>query len=182
MTEAPTALERSDGPVLLVDVGGVLLLHNHELLAPITARYGGVATAEDFQRAHYAAHNVSRPAHGPEINYYDIFGEYAGIPADRRDEFRDEYVAFHRTRNMCHWPDPEAKRALAAIVDDGIPVVVVSQADGTIDVAAERKRLAKDLAVDVRMARDQVLLPRFEMGFADGWGAALDQLVAIWGS
>lgn len=119
-------------PVLLVDVGGVLLLHNPDLLMPITARYGGVDTYEAFQRAHFACHNLSRSAHGPEIDYYDLFPSCAGIPADRQDEFREEYRAFSRTKNMCNFPDPAAKAELSRIVDAGIPVAVVSQADGTI--------------------------------------------------
>lgn len=123
---------RPGGPVLLVDVGGVLLLHNHDLLAPITSRFGGVSTVQDFQRAHYAAHNASRPARGPQADYFELFPAYAGIPADRQDAFEREYRAFHRTRNMCHWPDPAAKATLARLVDDGVPIAVVSQADGTI--------------------------------------------------
>lgn len=119
-------------PVLLVDVGGVLLLHNHDLLMPITAKYGGVSTVEDFQRAHYACHHASRPASGPTTDYYDIFDQYAGIPEAQREAFREEYRTYSHTRNMCHWPDPAAKQTLTELVAADTPVVVVSQADGTI--------------------------------------------------
>lgn len=127
----PTALP-AHAPVLLVDVGGVLLLHNHELLLPIVARHGGVSTVEEFQRAHFACHHEARPSSGPGTNYFDIFGDHARIPADNRAAFDEEYRAFHRIENRCNWPDPAAKQTLRELVDDNVPVAVVSQADGTI--------------------------------------------------
>jgi len=119
-------------PALLVDVGGVLLLHNHELLAPITARYGGVSDRAGFQRAHYGAHNQSLPARGPAVDYFSVFPSHAGIPEAHREAFEAEYRAYHQTRNMCHWPDPNAKHTLRTLKDEGVPIAVVSQADGTI--------------------------------------------------
>lgn len=127
----PTTPART--PVLLVDVGGVLLLHNHEQLLPIVARHGGLETVEAFHRAHYACHHESRPSSGPGIDYFEIFGDHARIPEANRAAFDEEYRAFHRIRNRCNWPDPAAKRTLQQLVTDGTPVAVVSQADGTIE-------------------------------------------------
>lgn len=121
-----------DKKALLVDVGGVLLLLNSEALAPVIARFGGVTTAEDFYRAHCAAHNASRPTHGETRDYYDILPEFAGVPEPRWKDCTRAYREASSVRNMWHYPDAESKAALASFIDAGIKVAIVSQADGHI--------------------------------------------------
>lgn len=51
---------------------------------------------------------------------------------NRADQTEQGYRAFSQTKNMCSYPDPAAQAELSRIVAAGIPVAVVSQADGTI--------------------------------------------------
>lgn len=178
----------SPQPVLLIDVGGVLLLHNPDILMPITAKYGGPATFDDFQRAHYSCHHESRPAHGPGQDYFDLFPEHAGIPAERREAFDAEYRAAHRTRNLCNWPDPAAKASLQAIVDAGVPVAVVSQADGTIEAMlheAQMCQVGEGAGVPVDTILDSEVVgfnkpdPRFFQLALDRLGARPDQAIHV---
>ncbi|HEY9293434.1 MAG TPA: HAD family hydrolase, partial [Microlunatus sp.] len=118
---------------LLVDVGGVLLLLNSEALAPVIAKHGGVTSAEDFYRAHCAAHNAAHPTRGERLgDYYEILPRFAGVPESRRAACAEEYLAASRVKNMWHYPDQQSKAALAEFVEAGITVAIVSQADGRI--------------------------------------------------
>jgi putative hydrolase of the HAD superfamily len=122
-----------DRNTLLVDVGGVLLLTNTLLTAPIVAKYGGVRTGEDLYRAHCAAYNASHPTFGePAGDYYDLLLAHAGVPEENRSACADEYVATAGARNMWHHPDDESRVALQVFKDQGIEVAIVSQADGHI--------------------------------------------------
>jgi putative hydrolase of the HAD superfamily len=125
---APTDVRRA----LLVDVGGVLLLPNAELLTPVIARHGGVDTPERFLRAHFAAYNAAFPSRGEPRDYYTLFPRYAGVPEKRWRACAEDYLAISRTRNMWHAPDPASRQALAEITGAGVHVAVVSQADGRI--------------------------------------------------
>lgn len=129
----PTSTDRVDRrtPVLLTDAGGVLLLNNHTLLLPLVARYGGVTTPEEYQRASFACHSAANPAGGGAGDYYALFARFAGIPRDRHEEFTEEFRALSHTRNMCHLANPHAIAMLRRVTAKGVPVVVVSQADGT---------------------------------------------------
>jgi putative hydrolase of the HAD superfamily len=118
-------------PVLLIDAGGVLLLNNHSLLLPLVSRFGGVTTPEEYQRAGYACQNAAFPGDGGTGDYHGMFAEFAGVPQDRREEFTEEFRALSRTRNMCHLGNPPAVAMLRRVAAEEIPVVVVSQADGT---------------------------------------------------
>lgn len=178
----------SDQPVLLIDVGGVLLLHNPDVLMPITARYGGPTTHEAFQRAHFAAHNESRPAHGPELDYYDLFPEHAGIAPELRDAFLEEYRAVHRTRNLWNWPDPVAKAQLQDIVDAGVPAAIVSQADGTIEamlLEAQMCQVGRGPGVEVDAILDSEVIglhkpdPRFFLRAVEMLGATASQAIHV---
>ncbi|MFC7621163.1 HAD family hydrolase [Microlunatus sp. GCM10028923] len=122
-----------DKTVLLVDVGGVLLLLNREALVPVIAEYGGVTSAEDFYRAHCAAHNAAHPTRGEPLGgYYDLLPRYAGVPESRWADCTRAYFAASCVKNMWHDPDQQSKAALAGFVDAGIAVAIVSQADGHI--------------------------------------------------
>ncbi|WP_051393605.1 HAD family hydrolase [Glycomyces arizonensis] len=131
MTRTSTQRVDRRTPVLLTDAGGVLLLNNHSLLLPLVSRYGGVTTPEAYQRASFACHSAANPADGGTGDYYGLFGEFAGIPEERREAFTDEFRALSHTRNMCHLANPHAVAMLRRVAAKGIPVVVVSQADGT---------------------------------------------------
>lgn len=118
-------------PVLLTDAGGVLLLNNHSLLLPLISAYGGVSTPQAYQRAHFACHNAVFAGGQNTGNYYDRFGEFAGVPEHSRQKFTDEFRDLSHSRNMCHLAHPFAIAMLRQVRSKGIPIVVVSQADGT---------------------------------------------------
>lgn len=53
------------------------------------------------------------------------------MPPDRRERFTAEFRALSRTRNMCRLANPRAVAMLRRVAAKGVPIVVVSQADGT---------------------------------------------------
>lgn len=131
MTDAPTPRAAAKPPVLLIDAGGVLLLNNHRLLLPLVAEYSTVRTAEDYQRVHFACQNRTFTGVGPDGDYYRTFGECAGVAPGDRAEFTEAFRRLSHTRNMCHLEHPPARHLLTRVRSAGIPIVVVSQADGT---------------------------------------------------
>jgi putative hydrolase of the HAD superfamily len=124
--------QQPDRVALLLDVGGVLLLPDAAHLTEITARYGGADTPAKFLRAHYAAHNAAFPSRGPSQDYYLLLPRHAGVPEEHIAACAEEYRTASQLRNMWRAPSAESKATLAAIVAAGVPVAIVSQADGTI--------------------------------------------------
>ncbi|GAA1344934.1 hypothetical protein GCM10009635_61820 [Actinocatenispora thailandica] len=123
----------------------MLLLPNAALLTPVVARHGGVDTPEGFIRAHFAAHNAAFPSRGqPRGDYYDLLPRYAGVPEGRWLACAADYLEISRSRNMWHAPDPASKQALAEITGAGVPVAVVSQADGRIAQMLRDARMCQE--------------------------------------
>lgn len=125
---------------ILFDAGGIFLLPDPTVLAPLLEPYGGDPSIAAHVRAHYFAMAVKSAAGSGESfwdEYNEAYVQSVGVPA------HDVVYAAHvlgRTRNAFtwRWPVPESVRALAALVAAGMPVGVVSNASGQIEDVLQR--------------------------------------------
>ena len=119
---------------ILFDAGGIFLLPDPTVLAPLLSPYGGATDLAAHVRAHYRAMAVKSWAGAAEHfwdDYNHAYVESVGVPAD------DIAYAAHvleRTRNafIWRWAIPESVSALAALAAAGMPMGVVSNASGQI--------------------------------------------------
>jgi HAD superfamily hydrolase (TIGR01662 family) len=124
-----------DFDAVLFDAGGVLVLPDPTVLAPLLAPYGGSSELDHHRRAHYAAMAVkSHLSHGEhDWSAYDeayvrsvgVVDDLVGIAAG--------LLGACRTPELWRWPIPESLAALQELHRRGVPVGVVSNASGQVE-------------------------------------------------
>lgn len=156
--------ERFDA--VLFDAGGVLVLPDPTVLAPLLAPYGGSTAVEAHRRAHYAAMAVKSMVGAGETDWHEYNVAY--VEAVGVDEHLVEHAAvvLHHTRTayLWRWAIPESVQALAALADAGVPMGVVSNASGQIEevlrlsavcsVTAEQAEMAEVVGTEMRCIVD----------------------------
>lgn len=139
-----------DVDAVVLDVGGVLLLPNPErILAAFRA--SGVAHAADHEthvRAHYAAMAAyDASPHGPDEwrPYTDAFLATLGVPPHELDPALAALDLVFAAPVPELWSLPLGQSVAAArrLVAAGIPVAIVSNADGRIDEALGAAAIAQ---------------------------------------
>lgn len=125
--------ERFDA--VLFDAGGVLVLPDPTVLAPLLAPYGGSTEVGDHRRAHYAAMAVKSMVGAGETDWHEYnvaYVEAVGVDAHLVEHAA---VVLHHTRtaHLWRWPIPESLAALEQLAEAGVPMGVVSNASGQIE-------------------------------------------------
>ena len=118
----------------LFDAGGVLVLPDPTVLAPLLAPYGGSTSIDDHVRAHYRAMAVKSAVGSAETFWDDYNREYVRSVGVADHEVEVAAVVLDRTRNawLWRWPVVESVDALRRLHEAGVPIGVVSNASGQI--------------------------------------------------
>ena len=130
---------------VLFDAGGVLVLPDPTVLGPLLAPFGGDHSIEAHRRAHYfAMANKSRAIVGEaDWHEYDLaYVESVGVRVDDREHAA---VVLGRTRHalLWRWPIPESMVTLAELAAAGVPMGVVSNASGQIEMQLGRSGICQ---------------------------------------
>ena len=119
---------------VLFDAGGVLVLPDPTVLAPLLAPYGASTEVDRHRRAHYAAMAVKSQLNHGEHDWHAYDEAYV-----RAVGVDDDVVALAagvlgecRVPALWRWPIPESVHGLRLLHDRGIPLGVVSNASGQI--------------------------------------------------
>jgi putative hydrolase of the HAD superfamily len=125
---------------VLFDAGGVLVLPDPTVLAPLLAYYGATDDIEVYCRAHYAAMAAKSLTGAGETEWHDYNHAYVravGVPEDHADAAA---AVLGRTRNahLWRWPIVPNITAMRALADTGLPLGVVSNASGQIEETLRR--------------------------------------------
>lgn len=125
--------ERFDA--ILFDAGGIFVLPDPMVLAPLLAYYGGAVETERHIRAHYAAMAVKSREGSLERDWSAYNLEYVdrvGVPAEVAAKAA---ALLGRTRNawIWRWPIADSVETLRTLVKRDVPVGVVSNASGQIE-------------------------------------------------
>ncbi len=127
-----------DPEAVIFDVGGVFLLPDPDVIGATLARHGVVVDARALDRAHYhgaAAMPVGQPAGQPFVERWESYlAAYVGALGVEDDVSEVSDAVASAFSSMAAWnrPAPGARDALARVVGTGIPVGIVSNADGTV--------------------------------------------------
>lgn len=125
---------------VLFDAGGVLVLPDPTVLAPLLAPYGGSSDIAVHRRAHYAAMAAKSAAAAGEMDWFAYDAAYvrwAGVTEASVDHAA-ELLNRTRTALLWRWPIPETTRALSELAAAGVPMGVVSNAAGQVEAELVR--------------------------------------------
>ena len=125
---------------VLFDAGGVLVLPDPTVLAPLLAYFGGSLEIDRHRRAHYAGMKAKSDADASESSwdaYNDAYVAAVGVDPDDRDEAAGvlDRTRYHHT---WRWVIPESRTALDRLAILGVPMGVVSNASGQIEAMLRR--------------------------------------------
>jgi putative hydrolase of the HAD superfamily len=119
---------------IVFDAGGIFLLPDPTVLAPLLAYHGGSGDIDAHRRAHYAG-MAAKSAAGAGERFWDDYNlayvRAVGVPAAAETAaVRD--LGLTRNSYTWRWPIPESVDALRRLADRGVPMGVVSNASGQI--------------------------------------------------
>lgn len=147
---------------VLFDAGGVLVLPDPTVIAPLLAYYGADPSIDAHRRAHYAGMKAKSDVAAPESTwapYNDAYVAEVGVrPADRAEAAHVFDGARHAP--LWRWMVPETRSALAALSVAGVPMGVVSNASGQIEgiLAREICQVGPGVHVEMRCIVDSHLV------------------------
>jgi putative hydrolase of the HAD superfamily len=130
--------------VIFLDAGGVLVSPDEAL---VHERFSAAGFAVDPQRlfaAHYhGMHAIDRAEADPEVfdDYHLAYCAHLDLPTDRQAEAAAILALLWTESGVWRHRLPGAAEGLAAIAATGIPIVIVSNADGTVASVLERTGL-----------------------------------------
>jgi FMN phosphatase YigB (HAD superfamily) len=124
----------------LFDAGGVLVLPDPTVLAPLLAVFGGDHDLERHRRAHYAGMAAKSRARSCERDWAVYDDAYVRSVGVHDHDVAEASALLGRTRSAHLWryPIADSVTALAALVAADHPVGVVSNASGQIEAVLRR--------------------------------------------
>lgn len=127
------------------DAGGVLVLPDPTVIAPLLAPYGGISVVARHRRAHYAAMAVKSGAGDAEhvwSAYDEAYVRSVGV-GDELVDVAARMLNACRVADLWRWPIPESVAALRDLHAAGVPLAVVSNASGQIAETLERVQVCQ---------------------------------------
>ncbi len=130
---------------VLFDAGGVLLLPDPTVLAPLLSPYGGSTAVERHRRAHYWAMAAKSHAGSGERDWTDYNTAYVSSVGVADDLVEHAALVLDITRSayLWRWPIPETLGALAGLSSKGVPMGVVSNASGQVEDELRRSAVCQ---------------------------------------
>ena len=149
---------------VLLDVGGIFHLPDHDRIRGAYARGGFDASGADLDRAHYAGAtrftvgadtDVDFPARW--IEYLETYVEACGVPDDLRADVHEHLDSEFATGSLWARVIPGSVDGLRALAATGTAIGIVSNADGSVaQRLAEQEvlQVGPGLGVDVACVID----------------------------
>lgn len=125
---------------VLFDAGGVLVLPDPTVLAPLLSPFGGSVDLDRHRRAHYAAMAEKSRAESLEGDWGDYntaYVESVGVVGDLVDHAA-EVLDITRSAHLWRWPLPDTLKALTSLSAASVPMGVVSNASGQVEAELRR--------------------------------------------
>lgn len=130
---------------VLFDAGGIFVIPDPHVLAPLLGYYGASTDPADYHRAHYAGMAAKSRVGSDERDWSAYNAAYVrsvGVDEHDLDEAAD---VLNVTRNAWLWRHPlsDSVAALRALHERGVPVGVVSNASGQIEQVLARSKVCQ---------------------------------------
>ena len=125
---------------VLFDAGGVLMFPDPAVLIPTLSVYGASADPDVYFRAHYSA-MAAKSRSGAGEREWGVFNAafVVGVGVPEHDREEAAYV-LSKTRNAHLWRAPirGSREGLQGLNDLGVPIGIVSNAEGQIESVLRR--------------------------------------------
>jgi putative hydrolase of the HAD superfamily len=119
---------------VLIDVGGVFVVPDHELLAPVIADAGGSVAADVLDRAHYAGVAAMDGVGFLDWKTYNAaMARSTGVPEARIEEAVERLGYWFRTADLWRRILPGSVDGLRTLAAAGVNLAIVSNSDGTVE-------------------------------------------------
>jgi putative hydrolase of the HAD superfamily len=120
---------------VIFDAGGVLVLPDPTVLAPLLAYFGGSDDIETHRRAHYVGMKAKSDIAADEASWDAYDRAYVASIGVARSECPEAAEVLGRTRyhHTWRWIIPESRAALDRLAAADVPMGVVSNASGQIE-------------------------------------------------
>jgi putative hydrolase of the HAD superfamily len=133
---------------LLLDVGGVFLVPNGDLVTAALAEVGADVEDADFQRAHFGGIvAVDREAKSTDdtLRYLQGYLGALGVAGVDQPRALTALLALWGEPSVDLWsqPIPESIRGLRRLAERGVPLGIVSNSDGTVEERLRRLRICQ---------------------------------------
>ena len=122
--------------VVFLDAGGVLVCPNEDLIEQRFDEAGFSVDRSLLFSAHYhGVLAIATAQAAPEVfdDYHRAYSAHLGLDPDRLDDAAAVLQGLWEVSGLWRQPLPWAADGLAAIAATGVPIVIVSNADGTVD-------------------------------------------------
>lgn len=122
--------------VVFLDAGGVLVVPNHDVICERFEAAGFTVDPDLLFEAHYrGVHAIDAAQAKPEVfdDYHRAYAAHVGIDEASLLAATDVLQGLWQISGLWRQALPWAAEGLAAIAATGVPIVIVSNADGTVD-------------------------------------------------
>jgi putative hydrolase of the HAD superfamily len=132
---------------VLFDAGNTLIYADPERIADIFRSQGIEADADSVAQAELTArarlHDAIQDGHAgtePEVwhDYFVALFKNGGVPPDRMEAVGRKLRDVHATDHLWTYVAPGTKQALGQLLEDGLRLGVISNADGRIEATLKR--------------------------------------------
>ena len=134
-----TTIEAGSFDAVIFDAGGVFVLPDPTVIAPLLAPFGGSIDLELHRRAHYAGMAAKSRVDAVEADWQVYNETYVATIGVAADMARIAATLLGRTRSADLWryPIEENVNAIGELAARGVPMSVVSNAAGQIEWVLE---------------------------------------------
>lgn len=134
-----TTLEAGSFDAVIFDAGGVFVLPDPTVIAPLLAPFGGSIDLELHRRAHYAGMAAKSRVDAVEADwqvYNETYVATVGVAADMA-AIAATLLGRTRSADLWRYPIAENVKAIEELAARGVPMSVVSNAAGQIEWVLE---------------------------------------------
>ena len=141
----PLTIAGREIDAVLFDAGGIFVIPDPHVIAPLLGYYGASTDLRDYRRAHYAGMAAKSRMGSDERDWSAYNAAYVrsvGVPEHDQLEAAD---VLNVTRNAWIWRYAldDSVSALRGLHERGVPIGVVSNASGQIEQVLARSRVCQ---------------------------------------
>lgn len=130
---------------VLFDAGGIFVIPDPTVLAPLLTYFGATNDLDAYHRAHYRGMAAKSSAGSPEGDWSQYDLAYVQSVGVHNSEHEHAASILGKTRNawLWRWPLPDSVAALREMHRRNIPIGVVSNASGQIEEILSRSKVCQ---------------------------------------
>lgn len=142
---SPLLIHGHEVDAVLFDAGGIFVIPDPHVVAPLLRYYGGSDDLDRYHRAHYAGMAAKSRAESAESDWSAYNVAYVESVGVHDHDVSEASMVLDRTRSAWLWRFAldDSVRALRELHDRKVPIGVVSNATGQIESVLARSKVCQ---------------------------------------